>query len=79
MTMTRGSFALVLLVASLPVTVAAREPAPAPRATSDIAPGLFQKVRFDQNLDVLLPLDVPLCDEQGKAVTLGALISAAGR
>jgi len=72
MTMTRGSFALVLLVASLPVTAAAREPAPTPRATSDIAPGLFQKVRFDQNLDALLPLDVPLCDERGKAVTLGA-------
>ena len=66
-TMMSGLLALVLLAA----TAAAREPAPTPRATSDIAPGLFQKVRFDQNLNASLPLDVPLRDEQGKAVKLG--------
>jgi protein SCO1/2 len=71
MTMPRGVFALVFLVGSVPAVAAAREVAPPPRASSDIVPGLFQKVRFDQNLEALLPLDVPLRDEQGKTVTLG--------
>jgi protein SCO1/2 len=73
---TPGPFAIamILLATSLGMTAtaAAREEAPTPRTVSDIAPGLFQKVRFDQNLDALLPLDVPLRDEQGKTVALGA-------
>jgi protein SCO1/2 len=63
---------MVLLAASLlPPRATAREPAPTPRAASDVVPGMFQKVRFDQNLDALLPLEVPLLDEQGRAVKLG--------
>jgi protein SCO1/2 len=64
---------MVLLAATAPTvaTATAREPAPTPRATSDVAPGMLQKVRFDQNLDALLPLDAPLRDEQGRAVNLG--------
>jgi protein SCO1 len=72
MTMTRGLLrAMVVLAASLPASAAAREPAPTPRATSDVAPGMFQKVRFDQNLDAALPLDLPLRDERGRTVKLG--------
>jgi protein SCO1 len=72
-TMGSGRFALVLLLAATrPATVTAREPAPTPRATSDVAPGLIQKVAFDQNLDTPLPLDVTLRDEHGNAVKLGA-------
>jgi protein SCO1 len=72
MTMTRGLLrAMVVLAASLPASAAAREPAPAPRATADVAPGMFQKVRFDQNLDAALPLDLPLRDERGRTVKLG--------
>jgi protein SCO1/2 len=67
-------------VVARPGTAAARtpipEPAPPPRATSDVAPGLFQKVRFDQNLDAPLPLDVTLRDEQGRAVRLGDYFGA---
>jgi protein SCO1/2 len=76
MTKVARRLALVFLAASLPAmataTATAREEAPPPRATSDIAPGLFQKVRFDQNLDAPLPLDIPLRDERGRTVTLGA-------
>ena len=32
---------------------------------------LFKKVAFEQNLDAQLPLDTPLRDESGKAVTFG--------
>jgi len=71
MTTTRGRFALLLLAVSLPTAAAAREQAPTPRATSDVAPGLFGKVKFDQNLDAQLPLDVPLRDERGRSVALG--------
>jgi protein SCO1/2 len=71
MTMLRGPVALLLLTVVLPATAAAREDPPPPRATSDILPGLFQKVQFDQNLDTLLPLDATLRDERGKPVGLG--------
>ena len=67
----RVLFGLVLMAASWPAPAAAREQAPTPRARSDVAPGLFQKVKFDQNLDAQLPLDVPLCDERGRTVKLG--------
>jgi protein SCO1/2 len=65
--------AMVLLGASLamPATASAVEEAPPPRATSDVVPGMFQKVKFDQNLDAQLPLDVLLRDERGQAVRLG--------
>jgi protein SCO1/2 len=63
--------ALVLLGASLPLTAHAIEEAPPPRATSDVVPGMFLKVKFDQNLDAQLPLDVPLRDERGQTVRLG--------
>ena len=43
-TMTSGPFALVLLAASCPSAVAGASRAPTPRATSDVAPGLIQKV-----------------------------------
>jgi protein SCO1/2 len=62
------AMAAVLLMAA---HAGAREEAPAPRAPSEIAPGLFAKVRFDQNLGATLPLDVPLRDERGRAVRLG--------
>jgi protein SCO1/2 len=64
---------MVLLAAAAPPlpTATAREPALTPRATSDVAPGMLQKARFDQNLDALLPLNVPLRDEQGRTVDLG--------
>jgi protein SCO1/2 len=62
---------MVLLAATLPPAASGREQAPSPRATSDMTPGLFRKVKFDQNLDAQLPLDVPLRDERGKTVKLG--------
>jgi protein SCO1/2 len=59
------------LAVSIPTPAPALEEAPPPRATSDVAPGMFQKIKFDQNLDAQLPLDVPLRDERGQAVRLG--------
>jgi protein SCO1/2 len=72
---TRGLLGWLLLAASLttlaPAPARAREEAPPPRATSEVAPKLFQKVQFDQNLDAQLPLDVALRDERGRSVALG--------
>jgi protein SCO1/2 len=73
---TAGPRAVMLLLATLATAstsavAVAREAAPTPRATSDVGPGMFQKVKFDQNLDATLPLDVPLRDERGRTITLG--------
>ncbi|MGE5755558.1 MAG: SCO family protein [Planctomycetaceae bacterium] len=38
------------------------------------AAGLIGKVAFDQNLDARLPLDLPLRDEEGRAIRLGDLL-----
>jgi len=63
---------LVLLASALlSATAVAREETPGPRATSEMVPGLFQKVKFDQNLNAALPLDLPLRDERGRTVKLG--------
>jgi protein SCO1/2 len=69
MNLTPRLLAIVLLGASLPMPAHAEQPPP--RATSDVVPGMFQKIKFDQNLDAQLPLDVPLRDERGQAVQLG--------
>src|SRR4051812_35643448 len=63
--------AMVMLAGSLPATAPARDRLPSPRMTSDVAPGLFRGVKFDQNLEAQLPLDVPLRDERGRTVALG--------
>jgi protein SCO1/2 len=68
-----GAAMVLLLAASLPSIARGREEAPSPRPTSEMMPGLFQTVKFDQNLDAQLPLDVPLRDEGGKTVELGDL------
>jgi protein SCO1/2 len=62
---------MVFLATSAPLSGGAREEPPPPRATSDVVPGMFQKIKFDQNLDAQLPLDVPLCDERRRMVRLG--------
>lgn len=73
MKMTHGLFGsfLLALSACLPAIAVGREQAPTPRATSEMAPGLFRGVKFDQNLDTRLPLDVPLRDERGRSIALG--------
>lgn len=63
------ALSITLNAAARPAT--AREEAPPPRPTSNLTPGLFQKVKFDQNLDAQLPLDIELRDEEGKTVKLG--------
>src|SRR5262249_17352714 len=56
--------AAVLLVSLLGFTTIAR-------AQQDAKTGMMKSVRFDQNLDAQVPLDLPVRDEQGNTVTIG--------
>jgi protein SCO1/2 len=55
------------------VSALAAAPAPPPPPPRNPSAGLLRAVRFDQNLDARVPLDLPFRDESGTAVRLGDL------